>query len=358
MTETELIDQWLDKLEPLVAGEGDANFPSGCIRSYRRYPVIRLQRPDPNVFFSALVVNKLLEWQHRMSDDQKQRSSQLIGRIRTSFSRYRSRRGRLHYNFWPTTPDIPFPNGRLLHRFDFFRLPDDIDDTALVYAAMQEDKAAVEALRQDIEQHFTTFYPGQPKLYAAWLGDRMPYVVDACAMTNLLNLFNRNDLPASACGLGSAEYLEKIIESRQYITSPYRAAPYYPDSSVIAYHLARWLYFCAKTESAIGFHFKKDLEELCKAESHPFKILLYSTALAYLGTDCSRHLSFSMLQPYLQTCPWFYGSMLSAVRSKALQKIGHWRAFHVAHVCEAWNFSLWVEYELLKSVTNNSTPFQ
>ncbi len=346
MRREQLVDSWLNRLEVLQTTAPGGVFPAGSFPSKRIYPVTGTVRADPNVFFPALIAGKLLEWMHVMDEGQKIRSTVILKKIEATFPLHKSRRGRMHYNFWPTDPDIPFPNGRLLHKLGFFRLPDDIDDTSMVYEASQAAAEQVKSLQRDIERHFLEHYPDQPRVYAAWLGDKMPFVVDVCAMTNLLNVFNKCRLPATAYSAGSRAFLLEVIALKTYVSCPYKVSPYYPDTAVIAYHLAKWLSL-AGDQSAECKQLTRDLEELAGNEMHPFRRMLYACSLLRLQAAENRHVSFEQVKPYLTTFPWFYGSMLSAVKWKILRQRGDWRIFHIAHVCEAWNYSLWTEYQLL-----------
>ncbi len=247
----------------------------------------------------------------------------------------------MHYNFWPTDTDLAFPNGKWLHRFDFFRLPDDVDDTAMVFDAMESNREKVFQLQQDIEQHFSTFYAEKHTLYAAWLGEKMPWVVDACAMINLIALFDKHDLEPTLYSTSSNLYLEKIVREGSYISNPYEVAPYYPDSAIIAYHLAKWL-SQARIDNQLLVKFLQDVNALLAREVHPFKKMLYVICLLKLGETKS-----IVPAPLDTDYPWFYGTMLSAVKPGWLQRIGRLKSFHIAHSCTAWNQTLRMEYLIL-----------
>ncbi|WP_151996346.1 MULTISPECIES: hypothetical protein [unclassified Imperialibacter] len=342
------IDNWLNVLAKEQQQARYLGLPLGCVPSVRSYPILKISRNDPNVFFPALIASKLQEWKHLMSSSQTERADKIVAGIVDTFPLYKSRRGRMHYNFWPTNPDIPFPNGKVLHRFDFFRLPDDIDDTALVYSALSSDKPTVLSLQQDIDEHFLRHYPKQPRMYAAWLGDKMPWVVDACAMINLLSLFQHHKLLPTAFTGTSEAYLKDIILTKSYIKTPYEVAPYYPDSAVIAYHLAKWLSGDREKLEHLIAVFVSDIEALLATEWNDFKAMLYAISLLKLGVRPLREIELYRLEG--DSYPWFYGSMLSAVKPSWLQKMGRFRLFHIAHSCPPWNHTLWVEYTLLKKM--------
>ncbi|WP_339815500.1 hypothetical protein [uncultured Imperialibacter sp.] len=340
------IDDWLTLLEEEQLEATKFDLPVGSIPSVRTYPLFQIKRSDPNVFFPALIASKLLEWKHLMNSSQTERADKIAARIVSTVPLYKSRRGRMHYNFWPTSPDIPFPNGRLLHRFDFFRLPDDIDDTALVYSALPADQDTLLTLRKDIEKHFIKYYPQQPKVYAAWLGDKMPWVVDTCAIINLLSLFR--GLWPTEFTRQSDEHIKKILQEALYVTEPYGVAPYYPDTAVIAYHLARWV--SEQDDTLLLSTLQKSLEELLKAEKNEFRAMLYGISLMRLGASPIKSIAADRLAADLQKYPWFYGTMLSAVKPNWLQRVGRLKVFHISHSCPAWNYTLWVEYTLLKKM--------
>lgn len=344
-----IIDGWLALLQGEQRRAVHAGFPSGSMPSYRRYPVSGLSRADPNVFFPALVACKLTEWQSVMSQPQREKAEVIKTGITGTFELYKSRRGRMHYNFWPTQPDVAFPNGRLLHRFDFFRLPDDIDDTALVYKARQAETAAVAALQADIETHLSKHYPGYPKIYPAWLGDRMPWVTDVCAMTNLLGLFGTSGLTDSVYLVQSEQHLSEVVRKSRWRKAPYHVAPYYPDTAVVAYHLARWL-ADSRERNQLADTFLKDVQDLSTKELRPFKKMLYHVAQLRLGVANNKLYDLDLSENELHRYPWFFGSMLSAVKPAWLRKAGGMRLFQIAHYCSAWNASLVAEYHILKKL--------
>jgi hypothetical protein len=342
------IDNWLNVLAKEQQQARYLGLPLGCIPSVRSYPILKISRHDPNVFFPALIASKLQEWKHLMTFYQTERANKTIAGITGTFPLYKSRRGRMHYNFWPTNPDIPFPNGRFLHRFDFFRLPDDIDDTALVYSALSSDKPTVLSLQRDIEQHFILHYPKQPRLYAAWLGDKMPWVVDVCAMVNLLSLFREHRLEPSEFVVNTEAHIEKIITEASYIKIPYETAPYYPDTAIIAYHLSKWL-MITQQDAKLIHTFKGRIRELLGKEKNSFKAMLYCICLLRLGAKPDATTMPTGITKRDMAYPWFYGTMLSAVRPSWLQQMGHFKLFQIAHSCTAWNHTLWLEYLILKT---------
>jgi hypothetical protein len=339
------IDDWLCHLEREQLDATKLGLPAGSISSVRIYPLFKVSRKDPNVFFPALIASKLKEWKHLMTSSQTERADKIAAGIIGTFPTYKSRRGRMHYNFWPTNPDIPFPNGRVLHRFDFFLLPDDIDDTALVYSALSSDKPTLLSLQQDIEQHFIRHYAEQPRIYAAWLGDKMPWVVDACAMVNLLSLFR--GLEPTEFTRQSDEQIKKIVDEELYMSAPYETAPYYPDTAVIAYHLSKWLVVTQRDVNLIDI-FKGTINELLSKEKNAFKAMLYCICLLKLGEQPDGTSTPPLLTKKDMSFPWFYGTMLSAVKPGRLQRMGRFKLFQIAHSCTAWNHTLWTEYLILK----------
>ena len=342
------LDEWLYLLENEQQQAKSIGFPAGSIPSYRAYPLIKVRRADPNVFFPALIAVKLNEWSGLMTTTQAARANHIVKGITDTFPLYKSRRGRMHYNFWPTSPDVPFPNGRWLHRFDFFRLPDDIDDTALVYSALRPGKEVVESLRTDIERHFVEFYPQQPRLYAAWLGDKMPWVTDVCAMVNLMDLFRSYDLAPTAFGRQSDDYIGDVIDKGLWWKDAYQVAPYYPDPAVVAYHLAKWLGHTEMNTAGLTSRLQSDVAALCVAEKDNFRAMLYAICLLKLGGEPGR--TIRPLRSEELAHPWFCGAMLSAVNPSWLRRFGRLHLFQIKHVCPAWNHTLWLEYAILKQM--------
>ncbi|MCH5683259.1 hypothetical protein LWM68_02585 [Niabella sp. W65] len=54
-----------------------------------------------------------------------------------NYYRYQNKDGRPVYNFWQTNPSRHFPNSRYFSRRKKYIIPDDLDDTAILYLSAE-----------------------------------------------------------------------------------------------------------------------------------------------------------------------------------------------------------------------------
>jgi hypothetical protein len=161
---------------------------------------------------------------------------------------YQNRAGRDTYNFWQTKPPGHFSNGKLLGRWEFFRPPDDADDSVMIYQVLNKPAENRAWLLQFIDahanlvkhqvKHMPECYTTLPAWTTFFVRD-MPAGFDACVMSNLIGFALQSQLPFSNYGLATIRFLELTLERGDWLQKPEIVSPYYPFPFVIAYHLSR-----------------------------------------------------------------------------------------------------------------------
>ena len=223
-------------------------FSDGLLPSYRYNPAWNYHRPDPNLFFTAISVFTLQRLRPLLTADEQLIADGIITRALPAYNRFRNKDGLATYNFYGTNPSAHFPHGRLMHRFRHFQLPDDIDDTAMVYLTTQPSAEALRFLTEKLGQHANgtrlivqhTFPEYRSlKAYSTWFGLHMPIEFDACAMTNMLYVVYEYGLPVDGHAQDSLTFLADIIQTDRYRTDPFRCAHNYARTPLLYYHLAR-----------------------------------------------------------------------------------------------------------------------
>jgi hypothetical protein len=147
---------------------------------------------------------------------------------------FRNKDNKVSYNFYPTKPSRHFGNGYIMRHFDYFRLPDDIDDTAMVFLTDSSLNIAFPDLVLLLEQHVH-----KTGVFNTWFGKNMPQEVDICANINMLLLFYEHGLQNHQIAENS---MALLVSSIQHIEShSFMLARHYGNPVLILYHYARFM---------------------------------------------------------------------------------------------------------------------
>lgn len=226
-------------------------YPAGIFPSTRYQPHLGIEREDDNVFFTACIVRILQEADALFDEEERKLALHICDRALTAYPLYRNKDGLDTYNFWRTRPSRHFPNGNWMHRFDHFRIPDDIDDTALIFLTEGADKERTGALREKLKGHANLAYRQAKntlkeyrglKVYSSFIGKNMYIDFDVCVLSNLMRMVLPhfgNEL--NAYDHDSLRFIREVMVKGQYETMPYRVAPQYSTTPLILYHVARIL---------------------------------------------------------------------------------------------------------------------
>jgi hypothetical protein len=251
--------------------------------SVRKNDLWKYSRADDNIFALASTLFILQENSHLFFKDDLAVFLKIQDQIRSLYANYQNKDGRLTYNFYRTKPSGHFPNGRLMRKMDHFRLPDDIDDTALIYLTSGFDDTQTTWLKNHLKD-FADPKNGSKnqEIYSTWFGKNMPKEQDVCAVLNLLYLFFKHNLTLEQIDINTLEYIGNSVS--EIIKNPFRIARHYGHPGLIVYHYARFL---GKFSHELISSKKPQLVEiaqhlLVKEKSKIFKILL-ETSLIKLG---------------------------------------------------------------------------
>ena len=128
-------------------------FPKGIFESYRSNKFWRYHRPDTNVFFTAITVFTLNNIKEKLSLESQKLVEQITDKAVKSYDLFKNKDGLNTYNFFQTNPSQHFPHGNILHRFNYFKIPDDIDDTAMIYLTKPHTQEEAKWLKNKLIQH-------------------------------------------------------------------------------------------------------------------------------------------------------------------------------------------------------------
>ncbi|MBU1820880.1 MAG: hypothetical protein KKG00_05115 [Bacteroidetes bacterium] len=342
-------------------------FLPGLVPAYRSNKYVLYNRCDTTIFFSAITAFTLGTLREKVSVDCQNSIDEVVAEIKKNYPAFRNKDGLKTYNFWQTRPSQHFPNGYLFHRFEHFRIPDDIDDTAFVYLTDDPTEEELRWLKHKLTLHangtarwIRNTYPEYRKLraYSTWFGKNMYIEFDACVLSNILYLIFQSGLPLNQHDTDSLAYIRSVIETNRYLTEPFRCAHQYPHTALIVYHVARLLAaFSPEGLQGIREKLIADSWELLAAEPHPMYRVLLATSLLRLGEQPPRLAVENYSEKDFEGFYFFIAGLLTAYEHPLLYRMASWKVFHMHWTCEAHCWALLAEYECLyRAAAEPSAP--
>ena len=319
-------------------------------------------RPDSNLFFTVISVFILQQLFPRLSPDEQALASTLIDRATRTYPAFENKDGLDTYNFYATRPTQHFPHGWIMHRFKHFQLPDDIDDTAMVYLTHKgrpSHSSPVQRLflTEKLARHANrtrhtvrnTFPEYQSlRAYSTWFGKTMPIEFDACALANMLCCVYANDLPLDIHAHDSLTLLTDLVVTNRYRTDPFHAAPNYARPALIAYHISRLMAdHDPEILRPIRAKLIADLWDEAALARHPMDRLLCATSLLRLG-ESAPDMLLEGIEATFHDFSFFIAGMLSAYEQLWLYRWAHRPFWHIRWRCPAHCRVLVLEYLVLK----------
>lgn len=341
--------QILEKVASLQSS-GDKYFAEGLFPTYRFHLYLPGTQADNSIFSTASIVFILQDIMPLLREEEKSVAQSICQKAITRYEDYRNKDGLKIYNFWKTDGSPHFPNGWLLSRMKSVRIPDDVDDTALIYLTKPSPKEDVLWLQKKLKLHANlasrqiqnTFEEYKNlKAYSTFFGKNMYIEFDACVLCNLLYLQLQHDLELDEHARDSIKYLADVIETDKHVTHPFYTAASYPKTELILYHYARLL---GKFEvEGLSQLKSKIIQDLKKEYPNPYHILA-ETALLKLGQKPE----FSKTEPKEGNFYYYHAGMLTALENRLTHKLAKYQFFHLKYRCEAQYWALMLEHEVLK----------
>lgn len=350
---------------------GNEYFDEGLFAAYRRNPLIGYQRPDTTIFFTAVIVFTLQKIRPLLSLQSQQLVEEIAQKALQNYPLFQNKDGLKTYNFWKTRPSRHFPNGHIFRHFDHFRIPDDVDDTAMIYLTSQPTQEDLLWLKHKLTLHanltqqtIRNTYPEYRSLcaYSTWFGKNMYIEFDVCVLTNLLYCIFEYQLPLNQHDTDSLAYIRSVIETDRYLTEPFRCAHQYPRTAAIIYHVTRLMgAFEIAALEPIRAKVIADTQHLLKRPQHPLDELVLQTSLMRLGvsppTTNRMQEILNRLQSPISDEPnpfegfyFFIAGLLTAYENPLLYQMARSPLFHIQWECEAHCWTLVAEYLALNQL--------
>jgi hypothetical protein len=355
-----LATRLLQRIEQLQAKESSV-FPKGIFPSYRTYALNKdRDKADINAFYTGLICFTLRDLKPKLSPAQCVIVDSIIARARPVYDKFKNRKGRPVYNFWPTDTLKIFPNAGWLNLFDKKQsLPDDMDDTVIFLLAQNAPDSTARKVHA-LMQAYTNLGQGEIrntyrsysdiKAYSTWFGKKMPVDFDVCVLSNILNFVQRYKLPWQAGDSASLQLIEKVISERRYMEQATYVSPHYQLSSVILYHLSRLMSVrpIPELEKYRG-QLIQDTEDLLAGNRHFMEQVILQTALLRWGVQPPTQIirTDQSLQELTEenNFTFFIANMASILPNPLKQWMAVFGKFY--YDCDAYNNLLLLENILL-----------
>ena len=351
-----LVHQLLQRIQ-FLQKQSNNNFPT-YISNKKQFAVTN---KDDNIFYASLISFTLSKHAASLSTD-----SLLINSIRRKidllYPHFQNQKGRLSYNFWRTDIPFVFPYTkwiRLLKKNT--SLPDDMDDTVLSLMAQDADStraAEAHAIMQEyinkwgktktIDKKYRSF-----KAYSVWYGKHFPPVFDVCVLSNILCFVQQYHLQWTVADSASLNVIVQSITNNDYINKPLFVSPYYGNTSLIVYHVARLMSFANIPQlEALKTKLVTTIAVQLSNTNDLLQKVILSSSLMKLGYDYPLlqlpDNSEVIHQIERSSFPFFTGNIPSYFSPvyKHIFYAKNWLLFY--HYCPAYNDALLLEYLLLK----------
>lgn len=337
---------------------GDYVYPGGLFRSQRYHPFLPYKREDDNLFFTASIAHILQGCIQFTNPVEAEIAVGIINKSQETFSLFRNKDGLDTYNFWQTQPSRHFPNGWFMNRFKHFEIPDDVDDTALVYLVEDASKERVERLRDKLKHHSNLAYKKafnpkknyqHLKSYSTFFGKNMYIEFDICALSNLMRVILshfKNEL--NEYDHATLTFISDAILNDDHISAPFYAAPNYPTTELILYHVSRLIPLLPK-------EYSEKIEEKIKTEitarlgnASGMNMLILENAALKLNLKIASLASGSEDSLNDNSFFFFHAGMITAFENSVAQKLASNSVFHLRYTSKALNRALQIENMLLK----------
>jgi len=357
-----LIDHLLEKIAQLQLTHSSL-YPAGMFASQRFHRWVPYLREDSNIYFQALIAYTLQDCLPTFNTVQQQKATQIIQQITQNYALYIGTQSPHLYNFYQTQPRAHFPNGYFLSKFKHFIPPDDADDTVLIHmtnpkATIQDAVVVQEFLvkyanhSQKKARHALPKYTHLPA-YGVWFGSgKMPIELDICVLCNILCFKIQFNLPFNKQDEASVEFIRIAIDSQDIMHKPFSLSSYYPNATVILYHIARlWHKFAQPNSHLPTQHIIALIQTQFKRVKTQFEKMLLNTSLLKMRVlPQNGALSQAQLWQDFNTFPYFIASITYDTPTRWMETIKNHPIMHVYYKNQAYYYALQLEHEVFKSL--------
>ena len=287
------IDSLLQTISSCQRTYSDSFYTSGLFPSKRVYLKQKnYKRDDDNIFFTGLIVWTLRSQRDKLNEKNKIVLDSICAKASYNFPLYRNKYGDCTYNFWQPKPGRHFPNDRFFSKRKKHALPDDLDDTAVIYLADNQpdslkkklkDKMALHANGNGRWIHNTFRKYKHRRAYNTWFGRRMRVDFDLSVHCNAMRWILDNNLELNQYDHETINLIQDMVLAGEHIENAHYVSPHYQLPSIVLYHLSKLVSAHPAIFPLIKNQIINDLQNQLKVTVNPMEKLLMQTSLARFG---------------------------------------------------------------------------
>ncbi len=247
--QNQYIDSLILRISDLQATGADTNYAAGIFPSQRAYlPGRKPPKEDDNIFFTGLIAWTLTSIRAELTAKNRAIVDAMTAKATSNYYKYQNKDSRPVYNFWQTQPSRHFPNSRYFSQRKKYIIPDDLDDTAILYLSADFS----DSLKLEVKKLMAENANGQKRgirntfkqykkvpAYSTWFGKNMPVDFDICVQANGMRFVLDNQLALNRYDSATIRLMTDMVIARKHIKRPHYISPHYQNTAIILYHLAR-----------------------------------------------------------------------------------------------------------------------
>lgn len=345
----------------------DGEFYRGTFPSFRECGgAPHNYQPDNNIFFSAITAFTLRNLLPYLKDDNKKMAEDIIHTVAATYPNYKNQYGYPFYNFWPTHAPIMPHTYYFKYLKSVFGQGEDADDSVMILMTSNNDDSSNAALKKRMvevsnlsngRKIISTYkkYKSYPA-YSTYLGTRMTPDFDFAVQCNILYFMLDKKLPLEKQDNATIQLLSEMLKNREYLKTPTYLSPYYVKSSILIYHVAR---FIGTFQIAELEQYKpqliEDAKQLLATSNNVMDQIILRTSLLRLGSDAPplnihsiREFENSNQKQYI----FFQARAAFSYPTPFKQIFLHWSYITYYFYCPAYNKALWLEYMIERNKPN------
>lgn len=345
-----------------LQSDGSGFYEKGVFPSQRLHPVLNKKYEDNNIFFTGLIVLILQDAKPYLSQKSREIIDSITQRATRNYQEYKNKKGYPIYNFWRTSPSMHFPNDVVLSKLKKFKLPEDFDDTSIIYMTDEHEDELSAWLKSEMKNHTNmhrhqiqnTFEQYQEiPAYSTWFGLNMPIDFDICVHANTMSMVYDYNFELNKYDSASMFLIRNMILKNYHLTDPAYISPHYQKASTILYHVARLIsysdddYFDPVKPRIIG-----DLQLLLRDSESFMESIILSSALMKLGVCPETKIESSLLESDIGSYHFFVANMASTLGNPWKKWLGYTDIFDFPYECEAYDYALILENIILYKQMN------
>lgn len=316
------------------------------------FPSQRKKKEDNNIFFSALITYTLQSIREDFNIQQQIIIDSICNRVKQNYPNYKSRRGDITYNFWQVNPlEMPMPNNKVLSKWNHMLLPDDLDDTSLIYLTLNNSKN--DSLLKEKIAFFTHDSTKKiksvdkqyrnHKAYYTWFGKKMKQDFDICVLSNILLFVFEKNLAINDYDIESMKLIEQMINNNDHFNIPHLISGSYQENAIILYNLSRILIH--KKHEILNNLTPKVIEDLkiqLEISENKMEKILILSSLARLNQDIPFYEEFKNISNDFNKFIFFDVNYFLGHPISIKKMIGNQN--FAGYKCEAYYQTLLLEY--------------